>query len=447
VPLVASLALSVLPARAQTSAFELGLAGCSMAHCGPHLADAVNLISPPSARLAAIDAGTLNHASGVGCSSNSTVVACTTGVGSGQAGYLVVYDGDGNRLWTDGGLLGSTALASAPLVGTDNTVIAADQNAILRVDPFTHRVLWQSTKPDGGIPISPVPVGADMVLLATDVAANAGNPEVSVWDAASGDLLAHQALIDPTTGAVYATRNTPAVSGNRVYISTAAVNNSADGRLYAIDVCSAAPCARGALSVAWYYAFTGPSGASPLVIGSRIFFDGQPHAGQGMFMAVDDHGDAGTLTWGRTFRGQFVANAAQDARRGLWVYPYQSPALLRLDPATGGTLQQVNLSSAMGLPSGYTPNTCVTVSSAASGASVLTFGTRNASQPSLPTYVAAVDVSSSSAGLALWAYQVAGNAATNEASGQFPVVVSPSTGSHRVVFLGTNSSTFFVGGP
>jgi hypothetical protein len=305
-------------------------------------------------------------------------------------------------------------------------------------------VLWKSAKPDAGIPISPVAVGSGMILVATNTSQGSGPAEVSVWDATTGALLAHQPLIDPTTGALYVTRNTPAVAGSRAYISTAAESTVSNGRLYAIDICGSDTCGgRGKMTIGWTYDFTGPSGASPLVVGQRIFFDGQTTKGAGVFMAVNDRLTQATLAWHQVFPNVFAANAAHDPRGGLWVYPGTSTALLRLDENTGAAIQQIVVSSVLGLPSGYTPNTCVSMSTSVAGAVALTFGTYSPTT-TLPTYVAAVDVSSTSTGTMLWQYMVAPNRTTNQATGQYPILVN-AAGAHRIVFRGSNAGLFFVG--
>ncbi len=443
---LAWLAITLAPvAVAAGSPFTLSTAGCPMSHCNTQLSDAVGDISPQHATLVSLDSAFLNGTGGVGCASNTHIVACTAGGDPTQQSNLVVYDANGSRMWDDGGQLGATAWMSAPIVGNDTTVIAADQNWILRADPVNNVVLWKSAKPDAGIPISPVPIGNGLILLATNSSDGQGAAEISVWDASTGALLSHQPLIDAITGVLYVTRNTPAVNGNRAYVSTAAESALASGRLYAIDVCDSDTCGgRGKMAIGWAYDFTGPSGASPLAIGSRIFFDGQTSNGAGVFMAVNDLGSSGALVWKRAFASVFAANAARDPRGGLWVYPAESAAMLRLDQNTGATDQQFNISSVLSLPAGYTPNTCVSMSSSQSGDVVLTFGTYSTSTSPLPTYVAAVDVSSTATATRLWRYKLAPNRTTNQATGQFPILVN-ANGSHRIAFRGSNSGAYFIG--
>lgn len=437
-------------AAVDAGAFPLAAEGCPMAHCDSRMSDLVKTGAPSVGLAVHVDRTAPPALGGLGCVSNTRLVACTGGGDPAVSSNLVVYDGDGNRLWDDGGILGASAWKSAAIIGDNDLVIAADQNTVLMADPLSGTILWQSTKPDSAPPISPVLAGSgrDMVLIASG-AGNAGStPQVSVWDAANGAMLDSLTLIDPVSLQEYSTFNTPAVAGNRIYILASVIGNGTKGRLFALDVCDSADCAaRGKLSVAWTYDFRGPSGASPLLIGSRLFFDGRAQSGAGIFMAIDDLGTAPSLAWRIQASSTFAASAAQDPRGGLWVYPWQTGRLLRLHPKTGAVLQTVDTSSVLGVSPGYYPVSAVSVSSSASGAVVLTFGARAPSRgTATPPYVAAVDVSTASAGSLLWKFKLASSTAVNVPTGQFPIVIGP-TGARRVVVRGANSSTFFVGEP
>lgn len=445
--LALSQATASAPAQAQAVPFRLAAEGCPMAHCDPRMSDLAGSVSPSVASLVAIDSAASGGKYGLGCSSNLQIVACMLGGNVPGSSNFVVYDADGRRLWDDGGLLGATAWMSAPIVGSDGSVIAADQKWILRVNALGNTVLWKSRKPDSGNPISPVLVGSDtsMVFLATNTSSAGGVAELSVWDAATGAPLAHQPLVDQATGKVYVTRNTPAVRGNRAYVLAEAEADESDGRLYAVDICDGLDCGgRGTILPRWHFDFKGPSGASPLLIDRRLYFDGRPTAQIGSFMAVADDGTAPSLVWRRQFAGHFRASAAQDPRGGLWVA--QGDAVLRLNANTGATDQTVVVGTAAGLGAGYRPASIITVSRSATDAVLLTLGMVAPNQGNAPSYVAALDVSSTPAGAALWSFRVAPNATSNLAAGQFPIAVSTS-GARRIVFQGSNASTFFVGEP
>ncbi len=421
-----------------------------MAHCDSRMSDQVGQVSPSVAQVVRIDRNSAGAVGGLGCVSNSRLVACTGSADPTLKSNLVVYDADGNRVWDDGGLLGATAWFGAAMISADDHLIAADQSRVLRVDLRARSIVWQSVKPDIGTPISPVPVGADtsMILLATKSDAGQGTPELSVWDSETGALLWHQPIIDPVSGATYQTINTPAVRGNRAYVLAAAVGNPSDGRLYAIDICESALCGgRGKPQVAWFHPFEGPSSASPLLIGQRIFFDGLRGKATGLFFGVDDLGTAPFRAWMRKYSGRFGFSAAQDPRGGLWIAPWQSGTLLRVRESNGSTLQMVSIGSVLGLDPTYFPATAMTVSESSSGAVVLTTGIQTKS-PSIGIgpHVAAIDVSSQDVGTELWKYKVSSSAVRNAATGQYPIVTN-AAGARRVVFRGTLSSTYFIGEP
>jgi hypothetical protein len=220
-----------------------------------------------------------------------------------------------------------------------------------------------------------------------------------------------------------------------------------DGRLIAIDICESAACGgRGTFQVAWFHAFDGPSSASPVLIGQRLFFDGLVGYRTGTVNAVDDLGGSSALAWSARFTGRFGASASRDPRGGIWVAPWQSGELLRLGEKDGDVVQRIDISTVMGLAPGYSSVTAVSVSSI-DDELVLTFGAQtNASSGDISPYVVAIDVSSAPQGAARWKFKVSSNPKLNAATGQMPVVVN-AAGSRRIVFRGTRSSTFFIGEP
>ena len=116
--------LAPWPVIAQEPAFVLPASGCPMAHCDARMSDAVQATSPTVARRISIDRSSPGSKGGLGCVSNGSLVACTSGSTRSTLSNLIVYNADGVRLWEDGGILGSTAWLSAPMISTDGHVIA-----------------------------------------------------------------------------------------------------------------------------------------------------------------------------------------------------------------------------------------------------------------------------------------------------------------------------------
>lgn len=422
--------------------------GCAMAHCDAAMSDLARTDVPAQAVLVARDAAAPGVRGGLGCVSNLQVAVCTYG-GEAPAANLVAYDGSGRRLWDDGGWLGATAWTSAPMIGRDRSVVVADRDSIGRLDLATGRVIWRSAKPDAGTPISPVPLGGDagMVLLATHPGDEAVTAELSVWDRATGTLLSHAPLADPATGRRYVTRNTPAVRGARAYIVAEAEADAADGRVFAVDVCESSACGgRGRLVVAWQLPFAGPSGASPLLVGERLFVDGRDGPRGGTVFAVDDLGTSPRLLWQRSLENTLRTSATRDPRGGLWVQPHNGPAMLRLSDRTGAVLQTVDLGGLVGTPGRVVRTSVGTLGTLGGAGVVLLLGVRPAEAQPGPVQVFAVDVAGLPEGRLLWSLSLPARAEDNLLPGQFPVVLGPS-GQRRLVVPGSRSGTFFVGEP
>ena len=303
--------------------------GCPMAHCNPHLNDAVNLTSPSVGDLIQSDSLGTGTGAGLGCSSNGTIFACTFGSATGS--NLIVYDADGNRIYAaPPGLLNQNARKSAPIVFTNGMVLAADNVHVTLIDPQNAMIQWMTAKPDTSSTISPVLVGGNIVLLATQ-----GLGAISTYDLVTGALLSSFYISTPTCGN-FDTENTPAVNKLRVYIVSACIADLTQGGLAAIDVVGTGPT-RGGMSQAWLYQFPGPSGASPLFTNETIFFDGvaAPGSKLGTFLAINDTVNGPVLQWQRTFGSHFAANAGQDPRGGIWVFPLGQPNLYRLSNLSG----------------------------------------------------------------------------------------------------------------
>jgi hypothetical protein len=128
----------------------------------------------------------------------------------------------------------------------------------------------------------------------------------------------------------------------------------------------------------------------------------------------------------------------------VWVATAPATTLLRLNEDTGETDQTIDVSDALGLPPDYAVGSVITASFSESAETVLTFGVFVPSQDDQPTYLTALDVSTTESGSPLWTYPVADSFAENAAVGQLPVLIDRD-GARKLVFPGKASGTFFVG--
>lgn len=321
--------------------FQLSGSNCPRSHCdernsdwieSPPPADAEVLWNDPALSLGGAPMGSQV---GLGCSSNGAVAACT--FGEFIEGYLpcaadwqdtlAVFGysaatGLPYRKWSSGSTLNCRSFSGVPLVGADGGLIHGDDTKIVRFDP-EGKVLWSTPTP-GGIPTSLVLANNGIVFAATVFG------PLSSYDNTSGRRLAVLNLTEPGDTRYYTT-NTPAIRGNRAYVITNHSQEESQGRLYAIDIAD-----NGALSVAWYLDVGGPAGASPLVEGDMIYFDGDSLTPtsplSSHIFAVRDEGASGTIVWTEDLGpgGRVRASFAADPRGGFWVWKFGGP-LLRFD--------------------------------------------------------------------------------------------------------------------
>jgi PQQ-like domain len=414
------------------AAFEPAPRGCAMAHCQPTMADLVRMRAPGSVGSTWHDPGAATFSQGLGCSSNGRVAVCTSGDYSGgrTQPYLKAYDGAGRVLWDSGTTLNAWAWTSAAMVDAEGSVIAADDSALVRFTP-RGRVRWRTPTP-GGVPISPTIVDNGTVILATR------RGPLSAFDPRSGRHLATldlRATLDGRSGR-FDTTNTPGARGNRVYVSTeftldgGGPDPSHHARLYAIDVNPRKPPAR-RLRVAWYHDFGARSGASPLVVGDMIVFDGDRETPaspeEPRFFGIRDLGRRPELVWQYELGGPGQASAARDPRGGAWVFAFGSPTLRRVSTTTGAVRQTIDLDALVGDGGTHIPYSAMSVATGPRRRPVMIVTARAGLSSA---YVVAIDLVTERA---LWKHRLPGNVVLNTPMGQFPIV-KRSDGRRVVVF-------------
>lgn len=426
-------------------------AGCSMAHCDQTMSDTQGL-SGPSGAVATLwhDTSVLGSVTGLGCSTNTKVVACSLYNDLFRWTTVKVYSPTGAKVWSSS-LLNGNAYVSAPMVDPSGGVIATDNKRLVRFGP-TGAITWQTTTP-GGTPLSPNITDDGSIVLATY------QGPVSAYDSTSGALLDKLTLGDTltiggkATPGYFETQNTPAIVGNRIYVVTMFRDTRANvtrpyGRLYAIDFDRAAPT--GKLRVAWSWDFTAPSGASPLAIVEggvpTIYFDGNgltPGAtgNDPRFFAIRDLGATRELVWSHELEHDAQASAARDPRGGLWIFASTRPHLIRLHQGTGAELQRVNVDTLVNQAGAHVPSSALTVSGPAS-APVLTFSAIPVLSQS--AYVVALDLNTARANWMVRYDQ--GKGAVGAGYGQWPIAVRPD-GRPVTVFTTGGNGVWGVGVP
>jgi hypothetical protein len=378
---------------------------------------------------------------GLGCSSNGRWAACTFAHGSKP--NLAIYDFDGNVRWHAGSLLGRSAWASAPMVATDGSVIAADNAHLIRFDNDGH-VLWRTPTP-GGVPISPVITKRGIVLLAT------ANGPLSAYDATSGKLLSTLWLRDgPRDPHFFDTVNTPALRGDRAYILAQRNQDGENpdnwGRLVAVDF----DAEHNQLAQAWHVDFGARSGASPLLIDRDLFFDGgRPAPGEDQprsptIFAVRDDGRSAKIRWTKPvdYGVSVRASMAKDPRGGFWHFSAYDTRIIRLDETTGDLVQEIDLDLLIGDPRvTHGPSSAMSIAGREDrpimilGVAPLGFGA---------SYIAAVDLVLESL---VWKVQLSARALfpLRSTSAQFPILRR--NGESRVVAASWHSGVFGIGLP
>jgi len=229
------------------------------------------------------------------------------------------------------------------------------------------------------------------------------------------------------------TINTPAIRGNRIYISTRfsyGSRTSNIGRLYALDLVGDAEEGYN-FEIAWYFEFQAPSGTSPTLGTDEegrtvIYFDGSgvtsTSARAPQALAVTDMGTRGELLWRYPLPIVPQSSPAIDPRGGVWYYTTRSTRLLRLSESTGALIQSINVNSIVGDSTGtFIPFSVMTISGdETSPVMMVAASTSSFSR----TYVTAIDLA---AGSLIWKFRVdEGKGFYGMPSGQYPTLLNSS---------------------
>ena len=352
--------------------FDLPKYGGAMVHSDPQQSDNINLKVPRDNvdilwikdDLESEKAGTQGN--GVAC--NGVIAANTY---NGKKDNLVIYDYEGERLWTSGHKLNLVATSSTPMIDTLNRVVVCDSNKIIMVGPVDngYDLIWETKFDYEGpgirntgliIPFSPSIVDEKIIILPTK-----GGPTYA-FDVENGKKLGEIYLgsgeITYNSG-FFSTINSPCVNGKRVYITTEMeiplrrLRKVHLGRLYAIDINSDVKNLNEIFSIKWHYPFIGRSQASPLFIKDSIYFDiftsllgilEKPFV-----CALKDNGDSYEEKWRIQYppdyqgfgdsRNSTWYSFSKDPRGGFWYEDLRGKRLVRFDENDGSIIQEIDV--------------------------------------------------------------------------------------------------------
>ena len=150
-------------------------ASCSMGHCNPQMTDFVQQTPPGvngSVYVASRDPWEGGVQAGDGCVANGTYAVCAYDQ---SWDALVAYDGNGNFIWGSGWLLDNQSYSGMPIIQSDGTVVAGDDQHIYKFN--TNGTVAWSTPTPGGVPIGLVPTPNGAIVVGT-----AGRQVTQCWE-------------------------------------------------------------------------------------------------------------------------------------------------------------------------------------------------------------------------------------------------------------------------
>ena len=426
-----------------------------MVHSDLHQTDNINYTVPKNNvdivwyknELKGEKAGTMGN----GIAGNGNIAVNTF---NGERDNLVIYDYEGNHLWTSGDELNFIAGGQTPIVDKDGKVIICDNRKIMMIgknENEEYEILWKTEIPyfDGPgplIPISPTIVKGKTIILPT-------NGPVYAFNVENGSLLAEKYLgKDEIDGKGYfSTINSACVNDNKVYISTMSSKktNPPTGRLYALNV---NPDSDEILTEAWYYPFRGISQATPLFIDNTLYFDGIP----GLFgvlrkpriYAVIDKGSDCELKWKvrypellsfpKVSRGITLFSFSKDPRCGFWYEDLLSRRLVRFCDENGTIIEEILIKDLVKEDESrkYMPMSCMTICDKEDPVMLI-----SAISMKYCKYVMAVNLKEENEvnkrNSVLWKVKITSDLGLNYAGGQFTILKKGENHSNNRIVFGT----------
>ncbi|MEN9342057.1 MAG: hypothetical protein RIQ54_313 [Candidatus Parcubacteria bacterium] len=420
-----------IPTTAVADTLSLAQTACPLTHCDRALSGQMTVpgITGPVKQEWKYSQNGVGLGLGATTASNFIAISFFT-----ASPYLRALNANGTVKWTSGSQIGNTQ-KSAPLIDANDNVYIADDNYFIKFNK-DGGVVWKKNNPARSAPFS-FNVTDEGLL----VGAGQSGP---IWLAnqTTGQVVAQKTLTDTIAGktGTFVTVNSPAVSGNRVYVVTQFSANKNYGRLYALDTTG------GTIQVAWYFQFGGTTGGSPLRIGDRIYFDGRrinpTDTTTGLFMfGVRDLGSSYQVLWNKNIASATGGNdiqtaATADPRGGLWQFAVQGANLLRLDELTGQVRESITIKDLIGSTVKYAPSSVMTIASN-NGSPLLYVGIVPGTGITGNKYVVGINLSNNTLA---WKHSI-GSATTYS---QLPVFRSTVAGSKPLLIVPTAASGIFA---
>jgi hypothetical protein len=472
--------------------FPLPPWGGGMVHCDPQLTDNIRLPVPTANATDNIGEIWYRHefggekygTYGNGISGNGRIAAASFGLYDffgtrfNRNDNLILYDYDGNRLWSSGywrwfnhteypWSLDPSACGSVPMVDRYDRVVACDMEKIILVNASDHhniRVDWVSYFPPIRLSLlhpsmPPVPLSPNILENSTIIVPTFGG-SLYAFDVRTGTRLASISFWDNSSSEShhYGTQNSACVQGNRVYLTAqfptpnllGRYRGNISGRLYAIDVDPDATNQSDILKVAWYYSYPGQGQASPTLINHTVYFD----AFNGNYTTLDGSNrdpriyavyTNGTLRWKRNYPNITAFSFAMDPRGGFWYNDMGVPfyggggrQLVHFSTENGSILEELNVSTLLHDTERVYPVSCMTIGGTATDPIMIVSANHFLFHPG--KYIIAINLSNHEV---LWKVPIMSPLNFNTCDGQYTILNE--SGHYRVLFSTMTGGVMAIG--